>query len=129
MRFIVKHEIFGGTPCWMYSVGWQKRGLPHAHILAWLVGKIMPDQIGSIISAKIPDITTDPELFEIKTLHSRSSCMERGRCLEGYPRNLHVDTITGKDGYPLCRERSAEDGGPGGLGDASGAVDAVQGYH
>ncbi|XP_076264167.1 uncharacterized protein LOC143198693 [Rhynchophorus ferrugineus] len=35
MNFIVKHNVFGETRCWMYSVEWQKRGLPHAHILIW----------------------------------------------------------------------------------------------
>ena len=36
MDFIVKHSVFGETRCWMQSVAWQKRGLPHAHILIWL---------------------------------------------------------------------------------------------
>lgn len=34
--FIVKHQVFGETRCWMYSIEWQKRGLPHAHILIWM---------------------------------------------------------------------------------------------
>lgn len=33
MDFIVKHNVFGETRCWMYSVEWQKRVLPHAHKL------------------------------------------------------------------------------------------------
>ncbi|GFW34180.1 helitron_like_N domain-containing protein [Trichonephila clavipes] len=33
MDFIIKHHVFGETRCWMYSIEWQKRGLPHAHIL------------------------------------------------------------------------------------------------
>lgn len=37
MDFIVKHNVFGQSRCWMYSVEWQKRGLPHAHILLWLI--------------------------------------------------------------------------------------------
>lgn len=40
MDFIVKHQAFGETRCHMYSIEWQKRGLPHAHILIWLVNKI-----------------------------------------------------------------------------------------
>ena len=40
MDFMVKHEVFGSVRCWMYSVEWQKRGLPHAHILIWLYNKI-----------------------------------------------------------------------------------------
>lgn len=55
MDFIVKHRVFGETRCWMYSVEWQKRGLPHAHILIWLVERIRPNEIDYVISAEIPD--------------------------------------------------------------------------
>jgi len=51
----------------MYLVEWQKRGLPHAHILVLLIDKIRPEQIDSIISAEIPDPSTDQLLFDIIT--------------------------------------------------------------
>ena len=50
----------------MYSVEWQKRGLPHAHILVWLIDKIRPKEIDNIISAEIP-LSTDRMLFNIVT--------------------------------------------------------------
>ena len=57
MDFIVKHYVFGETRCWMYSVEWQKRGLPHAHILIWLVEKIRPNEVDDeVISAEIPNV-------------------------------------------------------------------------
>jgi hypothetical protein len=31
MGVICKYHIYGETRCWMYSIEWQKRGLPHAH--------------------------------------------------------------------------------------------------
>jgi hypothetical protein len=40
----------------MYSIEWQKRGLPHAHILIWLIDKITPDKIDEVISAEIPNV-------------------------------------------------------------------------
>ncbi|GFY31474.1 helitron_like_N domain-containing protein [Trichonephila clavipes] len=67
MDFIIKHHVFGETRCWMDSIEWQKRGLPHAHILVWLINKITPDQIDQIISAKIPDKHMDPNLFDVVT--------------------------------------------------------------
>ncbi|GFW06029.1 helitron_like_N domain-containing protein [Trichonephila clavipes] len=121
MDFIIKHYVFGETRCWMYSIEWQKRGLPHAHILVWLINKITPDQIDQIISAEIPDKHIDPNLFDVVTknmihgpcgaFNNNSSCMSDGKCTKRYPRKLVSDTITGNDGYPLYRRRSVEDGG------------------
>jgi hypothetical protein len=65
MAAINKGQVFGETRCWMYSIEWQKRGLPHAHILIWLKDKIRPDQIDSVISAELPNKDDDPDLFEI----------------------------------------------------------------
>ena len=50
---------FGQVRCWMYSVEWQKRGLPHAHILVWLIFPIIPNEIDRVISQKfqIPNKT------------------------------------------------------------------------
>lgn len=116
MDFIVKSHIFGEVRCWMYSIEWQKRGLPHAHILIWLRQKITPDLIDNIISAEIPDPDIDPELHEIvrkNMIHGpcgifnpQSPCMEDGKCTKNYPRQLLQETITGIDGYPLYRRRT-----------------------
>ncbi|XP_073955775.1 uncharacterized protein isoform X1 [Choristoneura fumiferana] len=121
MNFIIKHRVYGQVRCWMYSVEWQKRGLPHAHILVWLVDKIRPEEIDSIISAEIPDETVDPKLHAVVTKHmihgpcgvfnNNSPCMVDGKCSKRYPRELIAETITGNDGYPLYRRRSVADGG------------------
>lgn len=121
MDFIIKSRIFGDVKCWMYSVEWQKRGLPHAHILIWLVDKIRPNEIDHIISAEIPDQDTYPELLEVitknmihgpcGTINPQAPCMIDGKCKAKYPRNLLSETITGNDGYPLYRRRSVEDNG------------------
>lgn len=118
---MVKHHVFGETRCWMYSVEWQKRGLPHAHILVWLMDKITPDQIDQVISAEIPDRELDPDLFDVVinnmvhgpcgTLNMNSPCMADGKCTKRFPKPFVVETISGNDGYPLYRRRSPEDGG------------------
>lgn len=122
MNLIVKHQVFGETCCWMYSVEWQKRGLPHAHILVWLINKIRPDEIDNVILAEIPDSTVDPVLCEIVTknmihgpcgfLNNNSPCMVDGKCTKRYPRALIPETIiTGNDGYPQYRRRSIDQNG------------------
>ncbi|GFX49511.1 helitron_like_N domain-containing protein [Trichonephila clavipes] len=95
ISFITKSHVFGPTRCWMYSVEWQKRGLPHAHILVWFIDKIRPEEIDSIISAEIPDPSTDQLLFDIVTtnmihgpcgtLNSSSPCMADGKCTKNFP--------------------------------------------
>lgn len=121
MDVIVKHRVFGITRCWMYSVEWQKRGLPHAHILIWLMNKLRPDEVDDIISAEIPDPIADPELHEIVrtqmvhgpcgALNPKSPCMVDGKCTKRYPRPLVAETVTGSDGYPVYRRRSKDNNG------------------
>ncbi|GBP17299.1 hypothetical protein EVAR_90159_1 [Eumeta japonica] len=121
ISFITKSHVFGPTRCWMYSVEWQKRGLPHAHILVWFIDKIRPEEIDSIISAEIPDPSTDQLLFDIVTtnmihgpcgtLNSSSPCMADGKCTKNFPKDFTNDTVTNVDGYPIYRRRNPENGG------------------
>jgi hypothetical protein len=64
-------KIFGETLCWIYTIEWQKRGLPHSHTLLWLKQKIRPADLDSIISAELPHPDEDPDLYQIiSTQHS-----------------------------------------------------------
>ena len=36
MMSLIKKDAFGKLWAWLYSIEYQKRGLPHAHILTWL---------------------------------------------------------------------------------------------
>lgn len=120
--YVLKNKyIFGDVNCYVYSVEWQKRGLPHCHILLWLQTKIQPDEIDKIISAEIPNKDRDTILYEIVCknmiygpcgeLNIRSPCMNNGKCSKKYPHKLVKDTQTGDDGYPTYRRRSPDDGG------------------
>ncbi|XP_039949148.1 uncharacterized protein LOC120767290 [Bactrocera tryoni] len=121
MNYIVKQHVFGITRRWMYSVEWQKRGLPHAHILIWLVERIRPDKIDGIICAEIPAPETDPDLHDVVItnmiqgpcgiINRQSPCMVDGKWSKWYPRKLTAETITGNDVYPLYWRRSSDDNG------------------
>ncbi|XP_037926331.1 uncharacterized protein LOC119661182 [Hermetia illucens] len=121
LNYIVKQRIFGDTRCWMYSIEWQKRGLPHAHILIWLVERIQTDQIDDIICAEIPDHEADPNLHDVVitnmihgpcgAINPQSPCMVDGNCSKRYPQKLTAETVTDNDGYPLYRRRSPDDSG------------------
>ena len=67
MGLITKAKIFGEVRCHMYTIEWQKRGLPHAHILVWLRDTLHVHRVDDFISAEIPDPEEDPELFSTVT--------------------------------------------------------------
>ncbi|GBL60174.1 hypothetical protein AVEN_33476-1 [Araneus ventricosus] len=105
----------------MYSVEWQKRGLPHIHILLWLKDKLKPNQIDNIISAEIPDPSSDKELHDIivkNMMHgpfcphnAHAPCKKDGKCSKEFPRKLQKETIHNENGYPQYRRRSPADEG------------------
>ncbi|XP_058742975.1 uncharacterized protein LOC131615798 [Vicia villosa] len=103
----------------MYTIEFQKRGLPHAHILIFLHPKSKyptPSDIDKIISAEIPDPTVHPNLYKLVRAHMMhgpcglarvtSQCMKNGRCSKYYPKKFIEDTIVDAEGYPLYRRRS-----------------------
>ena len=74
-RFIndicVKH-IFGKIVAYAYVIEFQKRGLPHAHMLLWLYDEDKPktvEDFDSIVSAEIPDPNINRKLINIVTKH------------------------------------------------------------
>ncbi|GFR12144.1 ATP-dependent DNA helicase [Trichonephila clavata] len=121
MNLINKGKFFGVVQCYMYTIEWQKRGLPHAHILVWLQETLHVHKVDDFISAEIPNPEEDPELFNCITtqmvhgpcgaIKPFSPCMKDGKCTKRYPRDFLKETQTGKDGYPLYRRRRPEDGG------------------
>ncbi|GBN56421.1 hypothetical protein AVEN_166068-1 [Araneus ventricosus] len=105
----------------MYYVEWQKRGLPHIHILLWLKDKLKLNQIDNIISAEIPDPSSDKKLHDIfvkNMMHrpcgphnAHASCMKNGKCSNKFPRKLQKETIHNENGYPQYRSISPADRG------------------
>ena len=63
-------DIGGSLLFLVYTIEFQKRGLPHAHILVFLKPSYhckKPEDLDKIISAEIPNKDTDVELFNIVT--------------------------------------------------------------
>ncbi|XP_014217458.1 uncharacterized protein LOC106645985 [Copidosoma floridanum] len=118
---LTKKAIYGEVDASIYSVEWQKRGLPHVHILLWLKTKIQLDEIDKIISAELSDPQQDPLLFSIiskSMIHGPCGefnmalpCMDNGKCTKKFPRNFVKETLTADDGYPTYRRRAPADGG------------------
>ena len=113
----VKEGFFGKCVASMASIEWQKRGLPHQHMLIWLDEDIHPRNIDNVISAEFPDPDVDPELFALVKrwmLHGPcgSRCQDKsGKCSKKFPKQFTKDTKSDKDGYPEYRRRKPGDGG------------------
>ena len=70
MDDLLKLEILGRVKAHTATIEFQKRGLPHAHILLIMDAECKPkrtDMIDSIVSTEIPDRDTNPKLYEIIT--------------------------------------------------------------
>lgn len=121
MNAITKMRIFGEVRCWMYSIEWQKRGLPHSHILIWLNERLLSINIDDIISAELPNPDNDPVLHEIVCKHMihgpcgsynpQSPCVKEKKCTKRYPREFIQETQSGNDSYPTYRRRKPDDNG------------------
>jgi hypothetical protein len=113
---ILKNGIFGRTVAHVYTIEFQKRGLPHMHLLIFLDprNKIRtPEDVDSCIRAYWPDPDTEPLLFATVQrcmvhgpcgeLNPNAPCMENGKCTKGFPRPFSEETRMNAEGYPQYR--------------------------
>lgn len=99
MSLILHFSLFGKTRCWLYSVEWQKRGLPHAFILIWLIDKIQSEETDKMILAEFLDRNIDQELYKIVTanmingpcgaINMTMPCMDKGKMYEKFSKKLY----------------------------------------
>ena len=88
-----KNKHFGETIALIYTIEFQKRGLPHVHCLVWLDSDDKPKtplDIDLIISAELPCMETDLETYNLISkfmIHGQcisinllSLCMKSNKC-------------------------------------------------
>ncbi|KAJ8931614.1 hypothetical protein NQ314_015446 [Rhamnusium bicolor] len=96
---ITENNAYGVPIANLYVIEFQKRGLPHAHILTILRNEdklVDPERIDMLISAEIPDRNVESDLYDIVTrnmvhgpcgvLNPNCPCMVDGKCSKGYPK-------------------------------------------
>jgi hypothetical protein len=124
---LLKKGAFGKMQAFLYTIEYQKRGLPHGHILLWDTPqhKVKPDDIDLVISAEIPDKDHDPELHKMVMAHMihgpcgiinrNSPCIIDRKCTKDFPKSFLQSTEQGNDSYPKYRRLKPEDGGHTGV--------------
>ena len=98
---ITKKQIYGRTIGYLHVIEFQKRGLPHAHILIILAPEVKIktiEDVDALVSAELPDPDEFPNLFEtVKTcmMHGPCGkdfpdavCMVEGKCSENFPKEF-----------------------------------------
>ena len=97
---LYKKNVLGKHIAHAHAVEFQKRGLPHCHILLFVAQEdkpTIPEAYDRVISAEIPDITKNPVLHSIVTsnlIHGpcgidnmNSPCMQSANVLKNFQKN------------------------------------------
>jgi hypothetical protein len=123
----IRHkEVFGPWLGWVWTIEYQKRGLPHLHLLVFLRTDhqfLTAANIDRFISAEIPT-EADAISQELRGIiqgtmvhthcaggNGQAMCMQglnpltTQTCRKGYPRQFQEETLITEDGYPLYRRR------------------------
>ncbi|CAN0924949.1 ATP-dependent DNA helicase PIF4 [Linum grandiflorum] len=102
----------------MHTVEFQKRGLPHVHIILWLADEYKPKtvfMVDKIISSELPDPLIDHVGYDAVTkfmIHGpcgdarpSSPCMKNSRCSKFFPKQFASETTFDANGYVTYRRR------------------------
>ena len=135
MKDLTAGEILGETVAHMHVTEFQKRGLPHEHILLINANHDRPlslDLVDSIVIAELPPSSADTDDEAVKKARDTleeivltnmihgpcgsenpaAPCMENGKCSKGFPKDFNKQTIVDPDNfYAIYRRRSPSDGG------------------
>jgi hypothetical protein len=111
---LTKDLILGPVLSYIYTIEFQKRGLPHMHLLLTLAPSVRPstpEEVDTLIRATWPDPLREPRLFDIvkkSMVHGPcgqwkpdASCMKDGRCTKGFPKPFQAVTVMSQNGNPI----------------------------
>lgn len=115
----INNGVLGTPIAKVWVIEFQKRGLPHAHLLIILEDQSKmrtPEEFDTMVSAEFPDAELYPNGFQTVAscmvhgpcgvINPTSPCMEDGICKKKYPRNFNEQTSCDEAGYPLYRRRN-----------------------
>ena len=107
--------IFGEPVANFWVIEYQKRGLPHVHMIVTLKTPINTADIDKYICAELPDPHTQTALYEkvsrymlhgpCGSINPNCPCMVDGKCRHNFPRPLQETTVFDNDAFPRYRRR------------------------
>nr|KAJ0217457.1 hypothetical protein LSAT_V11C300151780 [Lactuca sativa] len=119
IKDIQENKIFGIVQGVVYTIEFRKRGLPHCHICLFMHAnskRPTVEYIDPIISAEIPNINEDPELYSLVSefmIHGpcgaenmNCPCMVDKQCSKKFPKQLCGHSSVDVNGYPLYMRRN-----------------------
>ncbi|XP_022032442.1 uncharacterized protein LOC110933532 [Helianthus annuus] len=111
-------HMLGKATAIIYTIEFQKRGLPHAHLCLFMEPEAkLPtvDQVDPFICAEIPNRDDDPELYMLVkdfmihgpcgNANMNCPCMVDKQCSKGFPKRFQDTTTIDANGFPLYRRR------------------------
>jgi hypothetical protein len=126
----LKNGLFGPYAGHVYTIEYQKRGLPHMHLLLFIQAPAAfdtPKRVNEVVCAEIPDPSWDPtgQLRALLTSHMlhgpcgddnpQAPCMVRKHtngplvCSKRFPKPFTDRTLIHEDGYPeYCRRDTGQ---------------------
>ncbi len=124
MDDLFKKHIFGVITAYTMVIEFQKRGLPHCHMLLMLQSDDkprLPEQINNLVCAELPDPELYPRLREIVgrtmihgpcgELNKRCPCMdaETNICTKNFPKSFCKETYPNVEGFTQYQRRENGD--------------------
>ncbi|XP_076889973.1 uncharacterized protein LOC143540899 [Bidens hawaiensis] len=118
IKLLKDKSLFGKVKAAVYTIEFQKRSLPHAHICLFIHpdNKIHnPSDIDMFVSSEIPDKLTEPDLYQLVSDHMlhgpcgeanpSCSCMIDRECSKIFPKIFQSETSIDSKGFPIYKRR------------------------
>lgn len=112
---LTKKNLFGRIQSWFYVIEFQKRGLPHTHLLIILEKRgtlKTAEDIDALVCAEIPDPDQEPMLHDLVSkcmLHGPCGptrpCWVKGKCRWNFPKHFSQETLILDNSFPQYRRR------------------------
>ncbi|XP_071688702.1 uncharacterized protein [Rutidosis leptorrhynchoides] len=112
-------DPFGLYRAILYTIEFQKRGLPHCHTLLWVqtsARSLTPEDVDRFIAVELPNLNRDPVTFIVISdlmihgprgkVNEDAPCMQQHKCKKRFPKPFNNTTYFDKDGFIHYRRRN-----------------------